>query len=69
MVGMCPRTLFVLDVLIDSLHDFIANQSERNQTFFALSVFDGAHGFFDILTFTKNIVRKLICFLPICCCC
>jgi hypothetical protein len=53
MVSMCPRTTPLLNDLITALHLF-KKQLNFDNTYVALSVFDGARGFVDIAHFTNS---------------
>jgi hypothetical protein len=52
---MCPRTLLDLESLISGLTNFISASSNET-TFIALTVFDGAQGFVDLVQFTQDFV-------------
>jgi hypothetical protein len=55
MIGMCPRTLVVIEEVIEGLYSFV-NTSNMDTTYIALSAFDGAKDFVNLLNFTRNIV-------------
>jgi hypothetical protein len=54
MIGMCPRTLVVIEEVIEGLYSFV-NTSNMDTTYIALSAFDGAKDFVNLLNFTRNI--------------
>jgi hypothetical protein len=54
MISMCPRTLEIMDHLIESLNIFV-NSSNLNNSMLALSVFDGVKDFIDIIHFTNDL--------------
>lgn len=58
MVSMCPRTTPLLNDLITALHLF-KKQLNFDNTYVALSVFDGARGFVDIAHFTNSYVSTM----------
>lgn len=59
MIGMCPRTLVVIEEVIEGLYSFV-NTSNMDTTYIALSAFDGAKDFVNLLNFTRNIVTLLL---------
>ncbi len=56
MIGMCPSAVQNKEYLIRALHLFKA-RTNFTDTYVALTVFDGARGYIDILPFTNNRVR------------
>ncbi len=59
MIGMCPRTLVVLEDVIEGLYSYV-NTSNMDTTYIALSAFDGAKDYVNLLSFTQNIVSILL---------
>jgi len=55
MLSVCPRTAVAIDDLITALNGFIS-VVDLQDSYIAITVFDGAFDFVDILHFTNDLV-------------